>query len=387
MNKKIVALSSDAANKIIKSTKIKNLITKADPTMVDELKSLLDAPLTGSGKKSIEALENGLSFVRNLMVNAPQGKVPDELVTLEKEFSEKITEQGKQISSPRPTIEIPYKYTPEELAAQALAKEALEKAIERTGKNEALTKAVEDMAAYKALSPDSKKIAMTMLTDMLDSGKTQSQILEELKTALGRMLLDDKVLAETLRKNNIWNKYIAPWISRRTAQPVNTVVWGLLLAGLTGVVGFREQLKIAFGIFQEGKKEIDKTRYQYENNIESFQDFLGTNLGYSNEETIGTTKKLGIYYDKEGKGFKYVGDPDFIFLEIGTTPVVPPVVPPPGGVKTMDEFKTYANGKATANGLTLSNFTEDANSFSVDASVGGQPAGSIKKKKDGSDWN
>jgi hypothetical protein len=98
MNKKIAILASEDANKILKKTNIMALISEVDPTMTAELKSLLNAPLTGAGAKKIGQLQNGLNFFEGLIFNIEKvGKVvPDDLIRLKNEFVNKIVEQQKQ---------------------------------------------------------------------------------------------------------------------------------------------------------------------------------------------------------------------------------------------------------------------------------------------------
>lgn len=389
MNSKISVMASELANKTISNLKVSTLIASVDPAGATLLKGLIDAPYTGAGAKSIAELENGLKFVRSIIASIPPNKkgvvnVPKELRTLEEEFSKKIIEQSKQVSNPRPPILVPKKFTPEEIAARKLVMQALEDAAKLKGAAEGISEAIKQFGAYKGLSDMSKEQAMKEITDLLNKGYSEADVFDLVREKIIVMLKQDVEAAEILRKNRTWNKYIAPWLSRRVDSPIKRLGWFLAFGTITGIGwSFRDALH--FGI--QGAHEIDKELRQagdssYEDSVESFKDFLVKSEKYTVEEARSTTKKLGVYYDKEGNGFKYIGDPDFIFEPVGTTPVVTP-----GGVKTMAEFQIYANKKATDNGLTLSNFTEDANSFTVDATVGGQDAGSITKKKDGSDWN
>jgi hypothetical protein len=96
-NEKISVLAREAANKILKKTSVWALIDKIDPNMFVELKSLLDAPLTGPGSKKIEELKNGLNFATRMISDYQKISkvVPDDLIQMKNDFAKKIAEQEK----------------------------------------------------------------------------------------------------------------------------------------------------------------------------------------------------------------------------------------------------------------------------------------------------
>ena len=97
IDEKISVLAREEANKILKKKSIWAIIDKIDPNMVVELKSLLDAPLTGPGSKTIEELKNGLNFATQVIDLQKIGKgwVPDDLIQMKNDFAKKIAEQEK----------------------------------------------------------------------------------------------------------------------------------------------------------------------------------------------------------------------------------------------------------------------------------------------------